>query len=127
MTKTTKTSKNTAAKAADVAKAAAKKKTVAKKTIVRKTTAKKAPTRKVLSKKKAASTTNTRIAAVRKGLPRTKAISQITAVERHAMIAEAAYLRAESQGFISDATEDWLLSETEIDARLEKAGVRITG
>jgi hypothetical protein len=41
------------------------------------------------------------------------------------MICEAAYLRAEAQGFLSDDREDWLLAEAEIDARLVKAGVTL--
>lgn len=41
--------------------------------------------------------------------------------ERRALIAEAAYLRAESLSFNSDETQDWLLAEIEVDARLNKA------
>lgn len=39
-----------------------------------------------------------------------------TAEERHRMIAEAAYFRAEARGFRGgDPLEDWLLAEAEID------------
>lgn len=38
-----------------------------------------------------------------------------TAEERHRMIAEAAYLRAEARGFRGDPLEDWLQAEAEID------------
>ena len=42
--------------------------------------------------------------------------------DRRAMIAEAAYLRAESRGFVpGHETEDWLAAEIEVDALL-KAG-----
>lgn len=54
-----------------------------------------------------------------------KAAQRILASERHQMIAEAAYLRAEAQGFISDQREDWLMAEAEVDARLAKAGWKI--
>jgi hypothetical protein len=38
---------------------------------------------------------------------------------RRAMIAEAAYLRAEERGFVSGSElEDWLLAEREVDALL---------
>jgi hypothetical protein len=46
----------------------------------------------------------------------------ISADDRRAMIAEAAYLRAERRGFASGhETEDWLAAELEVDALL-KAG-----
>ena len=43
------------------------------------------------------------------------------------MIAEAAYLRGEAQGFLSDEHEDWLLAEAEIDTVLKKARIEVTG
>ena len=91
-------------------KAAAKKpvagKTAAKKPVAGKTTAKTAAPRKKV-------TTGT-------GLHR-----QISSAERRHMIAEAAYLRAESQGFLSDEREDWLLAEAEVDNQLIRADVRV--
>lgn len=43
----------------------------------------------------------------------------VTPEERHAMIAEAAYLVAERRGFQGDcALDDWLQAEAEVDARL---------
>ena len=54
-----------------------------------------------------------------------KAAQWILASERHQMIAEAAYLRAEAQGFASDQHEDWLMAEAEVDARLAKAGRKV--
>jgi hypothetical protein len=41
------------------------------------------------------------------------------------MIAEAAYLRAESQGFASDEHEDWLWAEAEVDGMLMKTEVTV--
>ena len=44
----------------------------------------------------------------------------ISAEDRRAMIAEAAYLRAERRGFASGhETEDWLAAEVEVDALLK--------
>ena len=64
--------------------------------------------------------------------PRKKAIAQAvqSAVpapftgpeQRAALIAEAAYFRAEKRGFApGHETEDWLAAEAEVDARLMKA------
>lgn len=50
---------------------------------------------------------------------------QITVDERHRMIAEAAYVRSEALGFLTDNHEDWLLAEAEIDARLQQQGISI--
>ena len=45
--------------------------------------------------------------------------SKIDAEKRHALIAEAAYLRAERRGFAPGHEEDdWLAAETEIDLAL---------
>jgi hypothetical protein len=42
---------------------------------------------------------------------------------RNALIAEAAYFRAEKRGFVpGHETEDWLAAEAEIDAGLLRAG-----
>ena len=47
------------------------------------------------------------------------AAPRITPAQRHAMIAELAYFRAESRGFQGgDPVEDWLIAEREVDARL---------
>jgi hypothetical protein len=49
----------------------------------------------------------------------TKPDSKIDAEKRHALIAEAAYLRAERRGFSpGHEEEDWLAAETEIDLAL---------
>jgi len=51
---------------------------------------------------------------------------KITHAKRHEMIAEAAYLRAESQGFLSDEREDWLRAEADVDSLLTRAGIIVT-
>ena len=44
---------------------------------------------------------------------------QVSAEQRHAMIAEAAYLRAERRGFTGgDSVSDWLAAEREVDELL---------
>ena len=127
MAKTTKTTKKTSAKAASNTKAPAKKKAVAKKAAPRKTAATKATAKKTAVKKKAATAKTTRKAPVNSvAAGKTKVIQQITAGERHTMIAEAAYLRGEAMGFLSDEREDWFMAEVEIDERLSKAGIEVT-
>jgi hypothetical protein len=50
----------------------------------------------------------------------TPARAQLTPELRHALIAEAAYLRAERRGFApGHETEDWLAAEAEVDALLK--------
>jgi hypothetical protein len=45
--------------------------------------------------------------------------SSLSALERHRMIAEAAYYRAQRRGFVGgNSHQDWLDAEAEIDARL---------
>jgi hypothetical protein len=51
--------------------------------------------------------------------PAAKADSKIDAEKRHALIAEAAYLRAECRGFApGHEVEDWVAAEAEIDLAL---------
>ncbi|MGO9802727.1 MAG: DUF2934 domain-containing protein [Steroidobacteraceae bacterium] len=46
--------------------------------------------------------------------------TSISAADRHAMIAESAYLRAERRGFApGHEVADWLAAEQEVDALLE--------
>ena len=68
----------------------------------------------------AAVATTTAIPAVR-----TPEIRRISAADRRQMVAEAAYLRGESKGFLSDEREDWLIAETEVDAMLAKANIQV--
>lgn len=69
--------------------------------------------------------------AAKKAAPRKKVAAaavlnrQISSAERRRMIAEAAYLRGESQGFLSDEAEDWLLAEAEVDNQLIRADVTV--
>lgn len=88
-------------------------KKAAKKTTVKKTAAKKtvkaASTRQAGARRKAAPTKTApaKTAAGRRAAP--------AAVDRHSMIAEAAYYRAERSGFTGDPMEHWLAAEAEID------------
>ena len=122
MAKTTKktvaksTTKKVAATKTTGKKVATKKKAVAKKAPVKKAPAKKTVAKKTAVRKKAVARKTT---AKQGGMP------DITARQRHEMIAEAAYLRAESVGFFSDEREDWAAAEAEIDARLRKAGIKV--
>ena len=46
--------------------------------------------------------------------------------ERNALIAKAAYFRAESRGFApGHETEDWLAAESEVDAKLLRGAVEL--
>lgn len=45
-------------------------------------------------------------------------VQAVSAEERHALIADAAYYIAEQQGFQGDALDYWLQAEATIDARL---------
>jgi len=46
--------------------------------------------------------------------------AHLTPETRHALIAEAAYLRAERRGFVPGReTDDWLAAEAEVDALLK--------
>jgi septal ring-binding cell division protein DamX len=120
------TSKTTKKSAAKATKAPAKKKAVSKKSTVKKTTTKKATAKRATAPdtktKASAHATKRKTAASRVSGAKT---TQISASQRHQMICEAAYLRGEAQGFLSDDYEDWLLAEAEIDARLTKARIAI--
>lgn len=98
-------------------KKAAAKKAVVKKTVAKKTVAKKATTKKASVSKSAAPTAAAKKTPAKKAAPPT-----ITAGERRGMIAEAAYLRAEAQGFNGDTYQDWVAAEAQIDAYLAETG-----
>ena len=140
MARTTKKSPSakhgTGAVAKKTSKKTTGKKTASKKTTGKKTTAKKGPAaakkttaRKTTTAKKAAG--KRKAVAKRPGADaagRTRsAVRRISAVQRHQLIAEAAYLRSEAQGFFGDAHQDWLIAEAEVDARLSKAGIVVDG
>lgn len=129
-----KSSKKTAAAKADAketkdptaapAAKAANKEAVAK-TAAAKKTVKKAAAKKKAVKKKVAKKAVAKKAAVRKKV--TGAAKTITAQMRHEQIAQAAYLRSESQGFLGDADADWIAAEAEVDERLAKGGIKVRG
>jgi len=53
---------------------------------------------------------------VRKSRPSSKNDENNTLVDRHQMIQEAAYYRAESRNFIGgDPVEDWIAAEIEVE------------
>ena len=68
---------------------------------------------------------------VKKRAPRKQAVIAATPFtrftgpeQRAALIAEAAYFRAEKRGFLpGHETEDWLAAEAEVDARLLGSGI----
>lgn len=113
--------KTAATKTTAAGKTAAKKtttrKTAAKKTATSKTAAKKPATRKTAAKKPAAKKTSTRKTPAKRKKPATA--SAVSPEQRHNMIQENAYYRAESRGFEPGMEWDnWLLAEQEIDAIL---------
>lgn len=62
-----------------------------------------------------------RAARSRKSPPATPARARVTSEARRALIAEAAYLRAERRGFSpGHETDDWLAAEAEVDALLSE-------
>jgi hypothetical protein len=106
------------------------KKSVAAKTVPRKASSKTPETKKTASTEKTKPKDSDPSKTVeRKSVPRKKVAAgavvhrQISSAERCRMIAEAAYLRGESQGFLSNEQEDWLLAEAEVDSLLIRAGV----
>lgn len=118
--------KKTAAKKAATKKTAAKP-TAAPKTATKKTAAKKATARKATSKpataKPAAGIEDAAVApSVPGAAPATRTISRAA---RHAMIAEAAYLRSEAHGFTTDSHADWVHAEAEVDQRLLRDGILV--
>jgi hypothetical protein len=61
-----------------------------------------------------------RPARSRKSPAETPPRTQLTPETRHALIAEAAYLRAERRGFApGQETDDWVAAEAEVDALLK--------
>ncbi len=79
------------------------------------------PAKTAAGKKTAAPSkqTATGTAGTGKPAPKDQAAPPITSEERHRLIAEAAYLRAEKRGFAGgDPSHDWLEAEREIDAAL---------
>jgi hypothetical protein len=115
-------------------KAASTKKGVRKASTKSTVTSKNASSKKAITKKQpvAKKAVEKKAATKKKAVPKRRAATgavvhrQITDAERRQMIAEAAYVRAESQGFLSDERDDWLLAEAEVDSLLTRAGVIVT-
>lgn len=73
---------------------------------------------------KAASSRSTTPAKSTAGPAPAAAGMAVSADERRAMIAQAAYLRAERRGFAPGSeVEDWLAAEADIDALLEAGNI----
>jgi hypothetical protein len=81
----------------------------AKKAAARKSAAPKVAAKKAAARKSAAP----RVAAKKAGPEK-----QTSLEERFRLIQEAAYFKAEKEGFNCDPSECWLVAEAEIDARL---------
>jgi len=110
-----KTAPMSAAKATAGVKTAAKKAPV-KKMAVAAASAKKAAVAKAPAKKPAAAAkkpvAKSATASAKKGV--------LTPEQRYMMVAEAAYYRAERQGFMGDPAQDWVAAEAEIAALLKR-------
>ena len=120
-----KTTKQTSAKTGESGAELAKMKATSRKVAAKKASAespqasKTATTKKAVTEKSATSKTAAGKAASRKKVATGAVVHrQISSAERRGMIAEAAYLRSEAQGFYSDEQEDWLLAEAEVDSLL---------
>ena len=121
-----KTTKKTAETRPEPAKQKASgKKKVTKKAAAKKPAAKKTAARKTTAKTAAAKTPEPKKVVGKKTAARKRPAKQISAQQRHELVAQAAYFRSESQGFLGDAAADWLAAEAEVDARLAKAGIKI--
>lgn len=60
---------------------------------------------------------------VREAAPVSGSWTGITAAERHRMVADAAYFRAERRAFAAGGeVEDWVRAETEIDELIQSGG-----
>ena len=101
-----------------VKKKSASKKKAAKK-VAKKSTVKKAVTKKAVTKKKTASKKK----AAAKASTKAKVI---TNQERYNMVAEAAYLLSEKQGFEPGRDMDnWLIAELQIEALMKKEKIQV--
>lgn len=128
-----KTTKQTSRLAGEAGAEPVSKKTASRKIAARKTSSKSPATKKTVSTGKAAVKKAAPVKTpAKKPAPHKKAASatvvhrQISSAERHGMIAEAAYLRGEAHGFLSDAQEDWLLAEAEVDSLLSRECVTVS-
>lgn len=104
-----KTAPASAAKSKAVAKTAAKK-APAKKPAVAAPAKKAAPVKKPAAAKKPAA----------KSTAASAGKNTLTPEQRYMMVAEAAYYRAERQGFMGDPAQDWVAAEADIAALLKR-------
>lgn len=82
---------------------------------------------KTSARPKSSSAKAPRPAATRKPRTKTSRSTDVSAEQRHQMIAEAAYLRAERRGFsLGDPLDDWLAAEQEIDTLLSEHAAPVT-
>ena len=128
-----KTTKKTPGRAGETGPESVKRKTASRKVAAKNNSSKSQGAKKVaISKKAAVSKSVARKTGVKKAAPRKKVASgavvhrQISSAERRRMIAEVAYLRSESRGFLTDEREDWLVAEAEIDSVLISDGVVVS-
>ena len=96
------------------AKKAAARKSAAPKVAAKKAAARKSGASKVAAKKAAARKSAAPRVAAKKAGPE----KQTSLEERFRLIQEAAYFKAEKEGFNCDPSKCWLVAEAEIDARL---------
>lgn len=90
-----------------------------KKTIRKKTTGAQKTTAKVNRKKTTAKKAATKKKTVRKSAAKKGGRKVLTPEERYRLVAEAAFLKAESRGFVGgDPVEDWLAAEQEVEDAL---------
>jgi hypothetical protein len=128
-----KTTKQTPGRAGETGAESVKKKTASRKVAAKKNSSKSQGAQKVAASKKAVvSKSVARKTGVKKAAPRKKVATgavvhrQISSAKRRQMIAEVAYLRSESRGFLTDEREDWLLAEAEVDNKLITDGVVVS-
>jgi hypothetical protein len=93
------------------------------------TTTKKTSARKSNKKpaEKATSMFGSRVSTYSLSVPTTTSASSktISREDRQRMIEQAAYFRAEKRNFQGDPNEDWMAAEADIDAQLERQGIKI--
>jgi hypothetical protein len=129
-----KTTKQKPAQAGKTDAESVKKKTASRKVAAKKNSSKSQGARKVAASRKPAvvSKSAARKTGLKKAAPRKKVatgavvLRHISSAKRRQMIAEVAYLRGESRGFLTDEREDWLLAEAQVDNMLISDGVVVS-
>ena len=128
-----KTTTQTSGRAGETGAKSVKKKTTSRKAAAKPASSKPQGAKKVAATRKAPGKKSVAgKAAAKKAAPRKQAAAvavghrQISSAERRRMIAEVAYLRSESRGFLTDEREDWLLAEAEVDSLLIRDDVVVS-